>query len=232
MAVQWRNVVFTPIQCRSDVAIPFCRSVPGEKHCWIVPKGNAKMSLRAHTETTRMNGWHAILRPFQQYFSHGRLMMKGYVQWNSVYGWEDFASSGNRTRSARSVKSKEIRSPAYNSLVRPQVEYASSVWSPYTNENINKIEMLQRRAARWVCNDFSYSSVTEMLDNLGWRSLELRRYDARIAMFYKIVYGLVAIPVQSCFERPSVQTRHHPLTYRLCVCYYYFIFSHDSYSLE
>ena len=35
-------------------------------------------------------------------------------------------------------------------------------------ENINKIEMLQRRAACWVCNDYSpYSSVTEMLDNFG-----------------------------------------------------------------
>ena len=42
-----------------------------------------------------------------------------------------------------------------------------------------------------------YSSVTEVLDNLRWWSLELRRYDARIAMFYKIVYGLVAIPVPS-----------------------------------
>ena len=29
--------------------------------------------------------------------------MKGYVQWNSVYGWEDFTSSKDRTRSARSV---------------------------------------------------------------------------------------------------------------------------------
>ena len=51
---------------------------------------------------------------------------------------------------------------------------------------MNKIEMLQRRAARWVYNDYSpYSSVTDMLSNLGWRSLELRRYDLRIAMFIK-----------------------------------------------
>ena len=29
--------------------------------------------------------------------------MKGCVQWNSVYGWEDFTSSEDQTRSARSV---------------------------------------------------------------------------------------------------------------------------------
>ena len=51
-------------------------------------------------------------------------------------------------------------------------------------ENINKIEMLQRRAARWVCYDYSpYSSVTDILSILGWRSLEFRRYDSLIAMF-------------------------------------------------
>ena len=41
----------------------------------------------------------------------------------------------------------------------------------------------------------TYNSVTEMMSNLGWRSIENRRYDARLFMFYKIVYGLVAIPV-------------------------------------
>ena len=66
-----------------------------------------------------------------------------------------------------------------------------------------------------------------MLDNLGWQSLELRRYDARIAMFYKIVYGLVVIPVLSYFERPTVQTPHYPLAYRQIhssVFYYYSFF--------
>ena len=65
------------------------------------------------------------------------------------------------------VKVKEM---AYKTLVRPQVEYASPVWSPHTKENIDKIEMTQRRAARWVKNKFSnYDSVTDMLSELGWR---------------------------------------------------------------
>ena len=40
---------------------------------------------------------------FQSYKDDGRLIMKDCVQWNSVCGGEDFASSGDRTRSARSV---------------------------------------------------------------------------------------------------------------------------------
>ena len=150
------------------------------------------------------------------------------LSWNSHI--ENIIVSANRTLGfvKRNIKTKtpEIQTIAYNTLVRPQVEYASAVWSPYTKENINKIEMLQRRAARWVCYGYSpYSSVTDMLSILGWRSLELRRYDSRIAMFYKIVYGLVAIPVPPYFERPLVQTRHHPLAYRqihTSVSYYYY----------
>ena len=40
---------------------------------------------------------------FQSYQDDVRMIMKGGVQWNSVYGWEDFTSSEDRTRSARSV---------------------------------------------------------------------------------------------------------------------------------
>ena len=117
---------------------------------------------------------------------------------------------------------------AYNSLVCPQVEYALLVWSPYTRENINKIEKVKRRAARWVSNDYSsYSSVTDMLSNLGWRSLENRRTNTRLAMFYKIVYGLVAIPHPSYFEHPEVHTLHmHSLSYRqIHTSVYYYKYS-------
>ena len=74
-------------------------------------------------------------------------------------------------------------------------------------ETTDNIEMVQRRAARWVSDDYcTYSSVTEMMSNLGWRSLENRRYDAHLLMFYKIVYGLVVIPVPSYFESSESHT--------------------------
>ena len=54
-----------------------------------------------------------------------------------------------------------------------------------------------------------------MLSNVGWHSLEYRRYDSRLAMFYKIQYGLVAVSMPSYFERPTRITRHmHSLSFR------------------
>ena len=34
----------------------------------------------------------------QSYQDDGQMIMKGWVQWSPVYGWEEFASSGARTR--------------------------------------------------------------------------------------------------------------------------------------
>ena len=62
----------------------------------------------------------------------------------------------------------QLKSIAYNSLVRPHLEYGAAIWDPYTKKNINKLEMIPRRAARYVVNRYHCSaSVTDMLKELG-----------------------------------------------------------------
>ena len=52
--------------------------------------------------------------------------------------------------------------------------YASAVWDPYDVGDISKLEKVQRRAARWVLNDYGrFSSVSLMLDQLKWPTLQL-----------------------------------------------------------
>ena len=140
------------------------------------------------------------------------------LNWN--HHINEITGKANRTLGfvKRNVKTKNeaVKELAYKTLVRPQVEYASSVWNPHTKQNISKIEMVQRRAARWVKNNYSpYESVSNMLDNLGWRSLENRRIDSRLVMFYNIIYCYVTIQIPTYFEKPHRYTRHmHPLSYR------------------
>ena len=97
------------------------------------------------------------------------------LSWNTHMN--NISSSANRTLGfgKRNVITKynDTKTKTYNSLVHPQLENASAVWSPYTKENVNKSEKVQRRSARWVSNDYyTYSSVTDMLSNLGCLSLE------------------------------------------------------------
>ncbi|KAI8518876.1 hypothetical protein Bbelb_021330 [Branchiostoma belcheri] len=79
-------------------------------------------------------------------------------------------------------------------LVRPSLEYGCSVWDPHNKDQVSRVEMVQRRAARFVCSDYRRtSSVTTMLQNLGWQSLEVRRKIARQAIasrnnFYRLSF--------------------------------------------
>lgn len=98
----------------------------------------------------------------------------------------------------------------------------------HAKTGIDKLERVQRRAARWVNNDYSFQSSVTTLDKLNWRPLQYRRDDARIVLFYKIVYGLVAIPMPPYIVHPLKQTRlSHPLAFRqihTSVDYYKFLF--------
>ena len=49
--------------------------------------------------------------------------------------------------------------------IRPHLEYACSVWDPHTKKNIQSIEKVQRRAARFVkkCNQRTPGTITSLL---------------------------------------------------------------------
>jgi site-specific DNA-cytosine methylase len=68
---------------------------------------------------------------------------------------------------------QRAKTQAYNKFVRPSLEYASTVWDPHTQTNINKVESIQRRAARFVTNNYDpRASVTTLLQDLNWPTLQ------------------------------------------------------------
>ena len=54
--------------------------------------------------------------------------------------------------------------------------------------------MVQRHAARYALNNYDrYVSVSEMISELGWPTLESRRNFLRTIMMYKIMKKLVDV---------------------------------------
>jgi len=52
-------------------------------------------------------------------------------------------------------------------MIRPilSLEYASDIWSPHTQKNIDLLEAVQRQSVRFIFNNYlPYASVSEMLN--------------------------------------------------------------------
>ena len=71
------------------------------------------------------------------------------------------------------ISSHTVKTHAYQALVRPHMEYASSVWDPHTQCNTRKLEMVNQ---------------------LGWDSLAKRRQNSRLCAFYKLTHTAAGDP--------------------------------------
>jgi hypothetical protein len=133
------------------------------------------------------------------------------INWNTHI--ENISKKTNSTRAfiQRNLQHCPQRTKAvcYTTLVRPLLEYACTVWDPFTNVNIQKLESVQRRSARFVMNDYRQtSSVTTMLNTLQWQPLAERRTRCKAVMMYRIVNGLIAIPPLELHTTSSVARGH------------------------
>ena len=89
-----------------------------------------------------------------------------------------------------------VKAAAYSTVVRPVLEYSSTVWDPHQTSDIHNLEQVQRRAARFVHRNYTERTpgcVTNMVQSLGWESLQHRRYTDRLSMLFRIQHGLVDV---------------------------------------
>ena len=121
---------------------------------------------------------------------------------------------GNRTLGflRRNLKqcTTPVKAATYTTIVRPAVEYASTVWDPYRQKHIKAVEQVQRRAARYVCNnctDRTPGCVTGMIQDLQWDSPEDRRHTSRLQMLFKIKHGLVDVDKGLHLKQSDSRTR-------------------------
>lgn len=108
---------------------------------------------------------------------------------------------------------------AYKTLIRPILEYASVVWDPFTQKNINKLEMIQRKALRFIFNKFGRkNSPSKLMLQTDLTSLASRRKIARLKMLYLIVNGTIRIPQDKyiAFSQRTNTRFTHPKTIIEC----------------
>lgn len=108
----------------------------------------------------------------------------------------------------------DIKLLMYKLLICPIIEYASPVWNPHNQFEINKLESVQRKAIRFICRryDMNFSPSTAMT-TLDLTPLSTRRRTESLKHLHSVVFA----PNPSCrdtyltFSRPSVTRSHHNL---------------------
>jgi len=95
---------------------------------------------------------------------------------------------------------------AFIVYVRPLLEYASPVWSPYHVGKIIQIESVQRRFTKRLPG-LKRVIYKDRLQRLGLETLEMRRLRQDLSSRTKLYLALLVIRVTSCLLCPTHQSR-------------------------
>ena len=102
-------------------------------------------------------------------------------------------------------------------MVRPILEYGSTVWDPHYNGLNDELENVQKRAARFVTRNYRYEtgSMTGILEELKWETLQKRRKDNRLILLYKGLKGKARIPTDDLIPKNRRCRNQHSLVFHI-----------------
>ena len=109
-------------------------------------------------------------------------------------------------RSCKDISDLSITKLLCITRVRSRLEYASVVWSPHTKKNILALELVQRRATKFIVRrDLSYH---ERLRRLHLIPLMYRREISDLVFLFKCIKGTCDVDV---FSYVSFRSSSRPL---------------------
>ena len=110
-----------------------------------------------------------------------------------------------------------MKEAAYKSMVRPILEYGSTVWDPHCNGLSDELENVQKRAARFVTRNYSYEtgSMADILEELKWETHQKRRKDNRLILLYKGLKGKARIPTDDLIPKYRRCRNQHSLVFQI-----------------
>ena len=122
------------------------------------------------------------------------------LKWNNHISFIHSKASACSYQLLKSFATKTIWTllTAYNSFVRPLLEYKTPVWSPYLLKDIKSIESVQKKFTKNICKrcGIPFSNYIDRLNKLSIKSLQYRRIEFDLILTYKICNNLSDIPLK------------------------------------
>ena len=101
--------------------------------------------------------------------------------------------------------SPSCKAQLYKSLVLPTLDYCSSLWDPNYAIHVNKLESLQKFAARFVTGRW-HDNYDSLLSHLNWPELSTTRKKQKLLLCNRILKGYSILPPSILFHPPSIST--------------------------
>ena len=76
------------------------------------------------------------------------------------------------------------------SFIRPTLEHSGVVWDNCTNQDKKLIEAIQIEAMHIVTGATKVCSIGKLYNDTGWETLEARREEQKLIIFFKMMQGL------------------------------------------
>ena len=107
-------------------------------------------------------------------------------------------------RVCRDITDPDTKKLLYCSIVRPQLEYACELWSPYTSKDKLLVENIQRRATNFILKFPRDMSHRDHLVKLSLLPLERRREVKDLELIYNARAGHIDLGHQYFFYQTVV----------------------------
>jgi hypothetical protein len=129
---------------------------------------------------------------------------------------EETVAKANRTlglvkRTCKDTHDQRVRKLLFCALVRPILEYASSLWSPYTIKHKRLVENVQRRATKFILDYPQDLTYADRLAKIKILPLEFRRDISDLCLLFKSRTGAITTDVNKyiCTFEPGYQSRNY-----------------------
>jgi hypothetical protein len=100
------------------------------------------------------------------------------VQIDSSLSWDEQIKKVRKTvgfktsllRKIRKYLPLDVRKMYFNYYIKPHLNYCSSIWGQTTKKNLNRINKLQKQAARLILDKGFFTPSNEMFSELQWQT--------------------------------------------------------------
>ena len=111
-------------------------------------------------------------------------------------------------------RDKRIFKKLYIQYVRPHLEFSSAVWNPWSKQDVDNLEKVQKRAVGMI-SGLKGVTYEEKLTELGLDSLESRRKRTDMIQTFKILAGIDKVEKSTWF---TTQENTNSRTTRAASC--------------